>query len=83
MALAGEFAPRLRGVGPAAARAAPALPALMLFMVLVGSGGMVNHGAFFATMSHDFWHADLLVAPDRRPVLPAIAATLPPCLRGT
>jgi hypothetical protein len=39
---------------------------------------MVNHGALFAAMSHDFWHADLLVAPDRRPVLPAIAATLPP-----
>jgi hypothetical protein len=72
------FAPRLRGMLPAAAHAAPALPALMLFMVLVGAGGMVNHGALFAAMSHDFWHADLLVAPDRRPVLPAIAATLPP-----
>jgi len=72
------FAPRVRGVRAAAAQAAPALPALILFMLLVGAGSVVNHGALFAAMSHDFWHADLLVAPDRRPVLSAIAATLPP-----
>jgi hypothetical protein len=72
------FAPRLRHAGPALALAAPALPALMLFFILVGIGGMANHGATFAAMSHDFWHADLPVAPDRRPVLPAIAWLLPP-----
>jgi hypothetical protein len=72
------FAPRLRGSGLALMSVAPALPAAMLFMLLVGIGGMVNHGADFARMSHDFWHADVLVATDRRPVLPAIAYTLPP-----
>jgi hypothetical protein len=72
------FAPRLRGAANALSEAAPALPALIGFLLLVGIGGVVNHGALFAAMSHDFWHADILVAPDRRPVLPAIAFLLPP-----
>jgi len=78
IAAAALFAPRLRFAGAACTKAAPALPALMMFLILVGIGGMANHGATFAAMSHDFWHADLLIAPDRRPVLPAIAYTFPP-----
>jgi hypothetical protein len=72
------FAPRLRHAGPALARALPALIPLLLFMLLVGAGGMSSHGVLFAAMAHDFWHADLLVAPDRRPLLPALACMLPP-----
>ena len=72
------FAPRLRFAGPACRQAIFALPTLMMFLILVGIGGMANHGATFAAMSHDFWHADILVAPDRRPILPAIAYTIPP-----
>jgi hypothetical protein len=72
------FAPRLQFAGAACMKAAPALPALVMFLMLIGIGGMANHGAKFAAMSYDFWHADLLMAPDRRPVLPAIAYILPP-----
>jgi hypothetical protein len=72
------FAPRVRHAGPVLLRAAPALPAAILFLLLVGIGGMANHGADFARTSHDFWHADVLVATDRRPVLPAIAHILLP-----
>jgi len=72
------FAPRLRHAGPALARAFPALIPLLLFMLLVGAGGMSSHGVLFAAMAHDFWHADLLVAPDRRPLLPALTYMLPP-----
>jgi hypothetical protein len=72
------FAPRLRGARPVLARALVAAPALVMFTLLVGAGGMASHGALFAAMSHDFWHADLLVAPDRRPLLPVLAYILPP-----
>ncbi|HTZ69378.1 MAG TPA: hypothetical protein VMB71_01905 [Acetobacteraceae bacterium] len=56
----------------------PALLALVLFLILVGAGGVANHGAIFAAMAGDFWHASLLLAPDRRPALPALAYSLPP-----
>ena len=67
------FAPRPRNLKGFMAATAPALPWLMLFVLLVGAGGMVSHGAQFAAMSQDFWHSDILEAAHRRPVLPALA----------
>jgi len=72
------FAPRLPGPRMLAGKAAAGLPALCLFILLIGAGGMVSHGSHFAAMADDFWHADLLRAPDRRPFLSAIVYLLPP-----
>jgi hypothetical protein len=67
-----------RPVWPLVAGARRVLLPLVLFLALVGVGGMASHGAHFAAMADDYWHGDLTMAPDRRPVLPALAHLLPP-----